>query len=118
VAAAGGWTWTAPVAGRGGGGILGLFWLVAGIGRTSLAMARTGDLPQWLSAVHPRYAVPHRAELVLAVVVSLLIVATDLRSAIGFSSFGVLLYYLVANIARSDRMPRPAVFRGRCRSSA
>jgi APA family basic amino acid/polyamine antiporter len=26
----------------------GPFWLVAGIGRTSLAMARTGDLPQWL----------------------------------------------------------------------
>ncbi|MEI4867068.1 hypothetical protein Q8G45_28180, partial [Klebsiella pneumoniae] len=69
---------------------------------------RTGDLPQWLSAVHPRYAVPHRAELVLAAVVSLLIVATDLRSAIGFSSFGVLLYYLVANIAafRQDAAAR------------
>ena len=37
--------------------------LIAGIGRTSLAMARGGDLPRWLAAVHPRYQVPHRAEV-------------------------------------------------------
>src|SRR5690606_27975390 len=35
--------------------------LIAGIGRASLAMARHGDLPGWLSAVHPRYRVPHHA---------------------------------------------------------
>ena len=110
VAAAGGWTWTAPVVrvGAAAASLGALLALVAGIGRTSLAMARTGDLPRWLAAVHPRYAVPHRAELVLAVIVSLLIVATDLRSAIGFSSFGVLLYYLIANIAafRQDAAAR------------
>ncbi|WP_309074622.1 APC family permease [Paenarthrobacter sp.] len=73
--------------------------LVAGLGRTSLAMAREHDLPHWLAAVHPRYKVPHRAEVTLAVVVCLIIAVADLRGAIGFSSFGVLLYYLVANIA-------------------
>ncbi|MEV4952441.1 APC family permease [Paenarthrobacter nitroguajacolicus] len=73
--------------------------LVAGLGRTSLAMAREHDLPRWLSAVHPRYKVPHRAEVTLAVVICLVIAVADLRGAIGFSSFGVLLYYLVANIA-------------------
>jgi APA family basic amino acid/polyamine antiporter len=46
--------------------------LIAGIGRTSLAMARHRDLPSWLSAVHPRYRVPHHAELALAIVVSAL----------------------------------------------
>lgn len=71
--------------------------LVAGIGRTSLAMAREGDLPRWLSAVHPRYRVPHRAEVALAVVVVALVLTVDLRGAIGFSSFGVLVYYAVAN---------------------
>lgn len=101
VAAAGGWEWTAPVVriGAAAASLGALLALVAGIGRTSLAMARGGDLPPWISAVHPRYAVPHRAELTLAVIVSVLIVATDLRSAIGFSSFGVLLYYLIANLA-------------------
>jgi APA family basic amino acid/polyamine antiporter len=71
--------------------------LIAGVGRTTLAMAREGDLPRPLAAVHERYAVPHVAEITLAVVVCLLVVLTDLRGAIGFSSFGVLTYYAVAN---------------------
>lgn len=71
--------------------------LIAGVGRTALAMAREGDLPRPLAAVHERYAVPHVAEVVLAVIVCLLVVLTDLRGAIGFSSFGVLTYYAVAN---------------------
>lgn len=73
--------------------------LVAGIGRTSLAMARNGDLPRGLAEVHERYQVPHVAEITLGVVVSLLVLAVDLRGVIGFSSFGVLLYYFVANLA-------------------
>lgn len=79
--------------------------LIAGIGRTSLAMARERDLPSWLSAVHPRYQVPHRAEVVLAAVVVVLVLTVDLRGAIAFSSFGVLLYYLVANIAAFTQAP-------------
>jgi basic amino acid/polyamine antiporter, APA family len=71
--------------------------MIAGIGRTSLAMARNRDIPAWFSAVHPRYRVPYRAELVLGLIVCVLVAVTDLRGAIGFSSFGVLLYYLVAN---------------------
>jgi APA family basic amino acid/polyamine antiporter len=71
--------------------------LVAGLGRTGLAMARERDLPGWLDAVHPRFRVPHRAELAVAAIVVVLVLTTDLRGAIGFSSFGVLLYYFVAN---------------------
>ncbi|KXC05581.1 APC family permease [Microbacterium hominis] len=100
LAAAGCWTWTGPVVrvGAAAASLGALLALVAGIGRTSLAMARAGTF-RGLSAVHPRYAVPHRAELALAAVVSVLILTTDLRAAIGFSSFGVLLYYLIANVA-------------------
>jgi APA family basic amino acid/polyamine antiporter len=71
--------------------------LIAGIGRTSLAMARHRDLPGWLARVHPRYRVPHHAEIALAVVVSALVVTVDLRGLIGFSSFGVLIYYAISN---------------------
>jgi APA family basic amino acid/polyamine antiporter len=71
--------------------------LIAGLGRTGLAMARERDLPGWLDAVHPRFRVPHRAELTVAAIVVVLVLTTDLRGAIGFSSFGVLLYYFVAN---------------------
>jgi basic amino acid/polyamine antiporter, APA family len=74
-----------------------LLTLIAGIARTSLAMARHRDLPGWLSAVHPRYRVPHHAEIALAVVVSALVATVDLREVIGFSSFGVLVYYAITN---------------------
>jgi APA family basic amino acid/polyamine antiporter len=71
--------------------------LIAGIGRTSLAMARNGDLPRRLAAVDPVHRVPARAELAVGAVVSVLVLITDLRGAIGFSSFGVLVYYAIAN---------------------
>lgn len=71
--------------------------LITGIGRTTLAMARNHDLPGWLSTVHPRYHVPHRAEIVLGVIVCVLVLTLDLRGAIGFSSFCVLVYYAIAN---------------------
>ncbi|MCZ4560775.1 APC family permease [Rhodococcus sp. IEGM 1401] len=79
--------------------------LIAGIGRTSLAMARHDDLPSYLTAVHPRYSVPHRAEITLAVIVCVLVLVVDLRNAISFSSFGVLLYYLVANLSAYTQDP-------------
>jgi APA family basic amino acid/polyamine antiporter len=98
---ANGWGWAAPVVTVGAAlaSLGALLALITGIGRTTLAMAREGDLPRWLSAVHPRYSVPHRAELVLGAVVVLLVLTVDLRGAIGFSSFGVLLYYFVANLS-------------------
>lgn len=71
--------------------------LIAGIGRTALAMARHRDLPGWLAAVHPRHRVPHHAEVAVAVAVCVVVAAADLRGVIGFSSFGVLVYYAVAN---------------------
>jgi APA family basic amino acid/polyamine antiporter len=111
---AGSWDWAVPVVAVGGAAAaLGaLLALIAGVGRTTLAMARHADLPRWLAAVHPRYQVPHHAELALAAVVSLLVLAVDLRGAIGFSSFGVLVYYLIANLsaftqpAEQRRYPR------------
>lgn len=76
-----------------------LLTLMAGIARTMLAMSRHQDLPSWLAAVHPRFASPHHAELLLAAVIALVAMATDLRNAIGFSSFCVLTYYAIANAA-------------------
>ncbi|MFF7036896.1 MULTISPECIES: APC family permease [Streptomyces griseus group] len=71
--------------------------LILGVSRTALAMARDRHLPHVLAAVHPRHRVPHRAELAVGAVVAVLAATTDVRGAIGFSSFGVLAYYAVAN---------------------
>ncbi|MBB1484776.1 amino acid permease [Tessaracoccus sp. MC1865] len=76
-----------------------LLGLLSGIGRTFLAMSREGDLPRFFDHTHPRTKVPHRIELLLGVVVSVVVLVADLRGAIGFSSFGVLLYYFVANVS-------------------
>ena len=73
--------------------------LIAGLGRTTLAMARNRDLPAWLAAVHPRHRVPHHAEIALGVLVCIVAATVDLRGVIGFSSFGVLVYYAIANAA-------------------
>jgi APA family basic amino acid/polyamine antiporter len=98
---AAGWEWVSPVVrvGAAAASLGALLALIAGIGRTSLAMAREHDLPAFLSAIHPRFQVPHRAELAVGVIVIAVVAVADLRGAIGFSSFGVLLYYLVANLA-------------------
>jgi len=73
--------------------------LLAGVARTGYAMARQGDLPRILDAVHPVSRVPHRAELAVALLVGVLVLAADLREAIGFSSFTVLTYYAIANLS-------------------
>ena len=71
--------------------------LMLGVSRTTLAMARDRRLPGVLDAVHPRHQVPHRAGLAVGLVVAALAASVDLRGAIGFSSFGVLVYYAIAN---------------------
>ncbi len=114
VVEAAGWQWAAPVVrvGAAVAALGALLALLAGIGRTTLAMARDDELPRPLSRIHPRFQVPHVAEIAVALVVIVLVATVDLRGAIGFSSFGVLLYYLVANVAaitqpRSERrVPR------------
>ncbi len=84
--------------------------LLLGVSRTTMAMARDRHLPAALAAIHPRHEVPHRAEVAIGVAVVVLVSTVDLRGAIGFSSFGVLLYYAVANasaltLSRSERRP-------------
>ncbi|OJZ70168.1 transporter [Mycobacterium paraffinicum] len=88
--------------------------LILGVSRTTLAMARDHHLPHALSAVHPRFGVPHRAELLIGLVVAILAATADLRDAIGFSSFAVLIYYAVANasaftLGRDEGRPHPAI---------
>ncbi|MET7290767.1 APC family permease [Streptomyces griseoloalbus] len=85
--------------------------LILGVSRTTLAMARDRHLPHALAAVHPRFKVPHRAELVVGLIVAAVAATADVRAAIGFSSFGVLAYYAVANASALTLTPeegRPA----------
>jgi basic amino acid/polyamine antiporter, APA family len=82
--------------------------LLAGVARTTLAMARERDLPSRLAVVDAGHSVPRTAQLVIGVAVAILVASADLRGAIGFSSFGVLVYYAVANLSA---LRQPAVER-------
>ncbi|MGO0578096.1 APC family permease [Ornithinimicrobium panacihumi] len=91
-----GWAWVIRIV-AGLAALGALLNLVLGISRTSLAMARDGHLPKVVATVAGPDAIPRVAELVVGVAVLIVVLFADLRGAIGFSSFGVLLYYAVAN---------------------
>ncbi|MFD8809882.1 APC family permease, partial [Streptomyces sp. NPDC059597] len=99
--------WLSPVvrAGAAVAALGSLLALILGVSRTTLAMARDRHLPHALAAVHPRFKVPHRAELAVGAVVAVLAAVTDVRGAIGFSSFGVLVYYALANASALTLTP-------------
>ena len=82
--------------------------LILGVSRTGLAMARDGHLPSALAVVHPRFGVPHRAEVAVGVLVAAVAAVADVRAAIGFSSFAVLLYYAIANASAWTLSPSAA----------
>jgi len=81
--------------------------LILGVSRTGLAMARDGHLPSALAVVHPRFGVPHRAEIAIGGLVAAVAAFADVRAAIGFSSFSVLAYYAIANASAWTLSPSP-----------
>ncbi|PSL36433.1 amino acid/polyamine/organocation transporter (APC superfamily) [Labedella gwakjiensis] len=89
-----------------------LLGLLAGIGRTALAMARERDLPGWLAHVESRSRVPARAEAVVGASAILLVLVADVTAAVALSSVGVLLYYAVANLSALRLVRRSRSVRG------
>jgi APA family basic amino acid/polyamine antiporter len=73
--------------------------LIPGVSRTTLAMARRAELPEWLAHVDGRRNQPLRAELTVAGVVLLLVLVVGLHSAIALSGVAVLTYYAITNAA-------------------
>ncbi|MCG7421975.1 APC family permease [Micrococcus sp. ACRRV] len=105
-----GWGWAAVV-----GAVLAcagaMLNLLAGISRTGMAMAREGDLPRPLARVDERTAVPWAGQVTVAVAVILLVLTTDVLTVVGFSSFGVLAYYAVANLSALTLRPEQRTLR-------
>ncbi|MCU0259587.1 MAG: APC family permease [Ilumatobacteraceae bacterium] len=92
--------------------------LIPGVSRTTLAMARERDLPEWFAHVDGRRSLPLRAELTVTAVVVALVLMVDLRGAIGLSGVAVLTYYAVTNASaltlerEQRRWPRPVAVLG------
>ncbi len=81
--------------------------LITGVGRTAMAMARERDLPSPLARVGGAHTVPFLAELAVAAAVIVLLLTTNVLTVVGFSSFGVLIYYSVTNAAAFTLSARP-----------
>jgi basic amino acid/polyamine antiporter, APA family len=110
VAAAGfAWPWVATVVAVGGvTAMLGVILSqLLGLSRMGFAMARRADLPAMLAWVHPRYAVPGRAVLLMGAIAAAVAATGTLRGVASAASFMILIYYGIANMA-ALRMPRPA----------
>ncbi|MCM2466892.1 APC family permease [Methanoculleus oceani] len=73
--------------------------LMTGISRMLFAMAADRKMPSYLVRVHPVHRVPHLAELTVGVILVAVVLLADLRAAIEFSAFTVLLYYAVTNLS-------------------
>lgn len=71
--------------------------LAAGVARIVQAMARDHHLPTTLARADGSHGVPRRAEMLVAATVIIIIALVDLRGAIGYSSFLVLVYYAIGH---------------------
>ncbi|KQY60794.1 hypothetical protein ASD11_11875 [Aeromicrobium sp. Root495] len=105
VAAGAGWAEPVVRVGAASASLGALLALSAGLGRTSFAMARVGDLPRWAAHVHPTRRVPQRAELATSTVVVVIVLVGEVQHAIALSSFAVLLYYGVAHVSAWRQTP-------------
>lgn len=73
--------------------------ILAGLSRTSLAMARGGDLPGYLGRISPTRSSPVAAEATMAGLAMLGVLVLDATQLVGFSACAVLVYYAIANVA-------------------
>ena len=103
-----GWAWAVPLVRAAGAVAAGavLLSLIAGLGRTTFAMAAERDLPGFLAEVDERHAVPRRAELAAAIAVLVVVLTGGLVGAVAVSAFTVLIYYAVANLAALQLHPQ------------
>lgn len=82
--------------------------ILAGLSRTSMAMAHSGDLPRALRYLWPRTSSPVVAEATMAVVAMVAVLTIDTVWLVGASSGSVLGYYAIAHLSA---MRQPSVER-------
>jgi APA family basic amino acid/polyamine antiporter len=73
--------------------------LLAGISRTAEAMAKDRELPRSIGRRSRRFDSPWVADLAILAIATALLISGDITWTIGISSFAVLVYYAIANLA-------------------
>jgi APA family basic amino acid/polyamine antiporter len=87
--------------------------LLLGQSRVFFAMSRDGLLPDWLSAVHPRFGTPYRSTILMGVAAAVLAGFIPLAALAELVNIGTLFAFLVVSIAVLIlRRTRPDLRRG------
>ncbi|RPI37891.1 MAG: amino acid permease [Methanoregulaceae archaeon] len=72
---------------------------IMGISRIVFSMARSRDLPPLFGRIHPRFCTPHYSITITGACMIAALILADLALVVAVSTFAMLLYYLIANIA-------------------
>ncbi len=72
---------------------------ILGVSRMAYSMARRNDLPSALARLHSRFFTPHYAILVSGMLMAVLVLFVDLKPVVAISTFALLFYYSITNIA-------------------
>jgi APA family basic amino acid/polyamine antiporter len=72
---------------------------ILGVSRMAFSMARRKDMPKKLSRLHPRFYTPYYAIWIFGLLMALLVLFVDLTGVVAISTFAILFYYVVANLA-------------------
>jgi len=72
---------------------------ILGVSRMAYAMARRRDLPQVLSRLHVKYNTPYVAVWIVGAATILLALLGDVSGVVVVSSFAMLFFYTLANVA-------------------
>ncbi|MCX6697351.1 MAG: amino acid permease, partial [Methanoregula sp.] len=67
--------------------------------RIVFSMARSQDLPLLFGRIHPRFSTPHYAIAITGACMIAALLLADLVLVVAVSTFAMLVYYLIANIA-------------------
>jgi len=76
-----------------------LLTVILGVSRMMYAMARRGDLPKNLGKLHPTFNTPYYAVWIVGAVMTLLAFFVNLSRVVAVSTFALLFYYMLANVA-------------------
>ena len=72
---------------------------ILGVSRMAYSMARRNDLPSALARLHSRFLTPYYAILFIGVLMAVLVLFVDLTRVVAISTFALLFYYSITNIA-------------------
>jgi len=75
-----------------------LLMTILGVSRMTFAMARNGQLPNFLSQIHPKFQTPHYAVLITGILSSVLVLGGFSR-VVAVSTFALLFHHALVNLS-------------------